>query len=148
MSLNLNEVILAGRITGDLALKSTPNGLPVLSFSIAVDHYSGKEEKKTFFFNCVAWRSTAEFISRFFSKGSPICVVGFLQSRSWDDPKGGGKRYATEVVIKEAKFVENKSSSQNGAIDSQQTAPQTSPAINPDPQDFTETTNTDEDYPF
>ena len=82
-----NRVIMLGRITQDLVLKTTPSGVPVLSFSIAVDRrFQNKgEEKKSDFFNCVAWRSEAEFISRFWTKGRPILIEGELQNRSYDD---------------------------------------------------------------
>lgn len=108
MSLNLNKSILAGRLTADPELKQTPSGLSVTSFSIAVDRKVAKDaEKKTDFITIVAWRQTAEFISRFFRKGSAICIAGSIQTRSWKD-QNGNNRYATEVVADEAYFVESK----------------------------------------
>lgn len=108
MSLNLNKVILAGRLTAKPELKSTPSGVSVTTFSLAVDRRVAKEaEKKTDFINCVAWRGTAEFITRYFDKGSAICIIGNIQTRSWQD-QNGGKRYATEVIADEASFVESK----------------------------------------
>ena len=102
---NLNKVILGGRITADPELKQTPQGVSVTSFSIAVNR-RGKDAQ-TDFINCVAWRQTAEFISKFFKKGSSICITGSVQTRTWND-KDGNKRYATEVVVDEAYFTESK----------------------------------------
>ncbi len=102
----MNKVILMGRITRDPELRSTPNGISVLSFSIAVDRrFSGKNgERQTDFINCVAWRQTAEFIAKYFPKGRMIAVCGSLQTRSWDD-QDGKKRYAMDVVVDEAYFT-------------------------------------------
>lgn len=112
MSLNLNKVILAGRLTAKPELKSTPSGVSVTTFSLAVDRRVAKDaEKKTDFINCVAWKGTAEFITRYFDKGSAICIIGNIQTRSWQD-QNGGKRYATEVIADEASFVESKNSGQ------------------------------------
>lgn len=108
MSLNLNKVILGGRLTADPELKSTPSGNNVTSFTIAIDRKFGKgEEKKTDFINCVAWRGTADFVTKYFSKGSAICVIGEIQTRSWQD-NNGGKRYATEVIVSDVNFVDVK----------------------------------------
>lgn len=116
MSLNLNKVILAGRLTADPELKMTTNQITVTSFSLAVDRKTSKEaEKKTDFINVVAWRHTADFITKYFRKGSPICIVGTIQTRSWED-QHGNKRYATEVVADEASFVESKSSSEQSGL--------------------------------
>ncbi len=111
-SLNLNKVILCGRLTADPELKQTPNGISVVSFTVAVNRrYQSKADSQTAqqadFINAVAWRTTAEFISRYFKKGSAICVTGSIQTRSWTDQQGQ-KRYATEVVVDEAMFVDSK----------------------------------------
>lgn len=106
---NINKVILGGRLTADIELKATPNGVAVAQFTIATNR-KGKDAQ-TDFINCVAWRQTAEFISKYFAKGSSICVVGEIQTRSWDD-KNGGKRYATEVIVSEALFVDSKNDAQ------------------------------------
>lgn len=103
---NINKVILGGRLTADIELKATPSGVAVCQFNIATNR-RGKDAQ-TDFISCVAWRQTAEFISKYFAKGSSICVVGEIQTRSWTD-KDGGKRYATEVVVSEALFVDSKS---------------------------------------
>lgn len=98
-------------MTADPELKTTPSGISVTSFTVAVNRrYSGKdgEETKADFFNVTAWRQTAEFITRYFRKASSICVVGELHNRSWVDQQGQ-KRYATEIVASEAFFVDAKS---------------------------------------
>lgn len=107
-NLNLNKVILGGRLTSDVELKQTQSGVSVCSFTIAVSRKTGKDkEQQTDFINCNAWRQTAEFISKYFSKGSSLCVVGSIQVRTWED-QNGQKRYATEVVVDEAMFVDSK----------------------------------------
>lgn len=105
-NLNLNKSILGGKLTADPELKATLNGVPVCSFTIAVARKAKREE--TDFINCVAWRSMAEFISRYFRKGSSICIVGNIQTRSWDD-SDGKRRYVTEVIVDETMFVDSKS---------------------------------------
>ena len=110
---NLNKVILGGRITADPELKQTPQGVSVTSFSIAVNR-RGKDAQ-TDFINCVAWRQTADFICRFFKKGSSICISGSIQTRTWNDQQNN-KRYATEVVAEEAFFVDAKADAPAGSF--------------------------------
>lgn len=146
MSLNLNKVILAGRLTADPELKVTPSNISVTSVTVAVDRPVAKDaEKKTDFINVVAWRGTAEFIANYFRKGSAICFVGSIQTRSYTDV-AGNKRYVTEVLAEEARFVESKSSSGQTA-----SAPTSSPAPAPygsnQPAHFEEMTP-DDDLPF
>ena len=113
-SLNLNKVVLAGHLTATPELRQTPNGLSVTSFSIAVNRRVTKAadgqnaQNSVDFFNLVAWRNVAEFITRYFKKGSAICVTGSIQNRSWTDQQGN-KRYATDIVVDEAFFVDNNS---------------------------------------
>lgn len=106
---NFNKTILGGRLTADPELKTTPSGVSVTSFTVAVNRRGkGKDgETQADFINVTAWRGLAEFITRHFRKGSSICVVGSLQTRSWTDPQGQ-KHYATEVVADEAYFVDSK----------------------------------------
>ena len=107
---NLNKVILGGRLTADPELKQTPNGIPVVTFSIAVNRrFQSKDnaQQQTDFFNVTAWRATAEFVSRYFHKGSSICVIGSLQNRTWTDQQGA-KRYATDVIADEIQFVDSR----------------------------------------
>lgn len=106
---NINKVILGGRLTADVELKQTQSGVSVCSFSLAVNRKFQREgEQQSDFINCVAWRQTAEFISRYFKKGSSLCIVGNIQTRSWTD-NNGQKRFATEVIVDEALFVDSKS---------------------------------------
>ena len=96
----LNRVILMGRITQELDLKSTPSGVPVLQFSVAVDRGFVKqgEERQADFITCVAWRQQAEFISKYFGKGRMIALEGNLRTRTYDD-KNSTKHYVTEVYV-------------------------------------------------
>ena len=111
---NLNKVILGGRLTANPELKQTTSGIMVLTFSIAVNRkFTSRNDDGTNgqpqadFINCVAWRQTAEFISKYFHKGSSICVIGSIQTRNYTDQQGN-KRYVTEVVVDEANFVDAK----------------------------------------
>lgn len=101
----MNKVELIGRITKDLELRYTQSQKPVLSFSIAVNKRINGENSADFI-NCVAWNTTAEFISKYFKKGQAIAVIGRLQNRSYEDDKG--KHYITEVVVEETEFVGTK----------------------------------------
>lgn len=116
-NLNLNKVILAGRLTADVEQKQTPSGVAVCNFSLAINRkYSKDNEQQTDFISCQAWRGTAEFISKYFSKGSAICVAGSIQTRTWND-NNGNKRYATDVIVDEAMFVDGKNDNQqNGSF--------------------------------
>lgn len=108
---SLNKVILIGNITADPELKQTQSGTSVCSFNIAINRYSKEPDaKKVDFFTVVAWQAKAEFVSRYFKKGSGIVIVGRLENREWTD-KQGNKRTAVEVVADEVSFVGNKDSS-------------------------------------
>ncbi|MEE0969596.1 MAG: single-stranded DNA-binding protein [Clostridia bacterium] len=108
-NLNLNKVILGGRLSSDPELKTTQSGLSVVSFSVAVNRKTKQgEEQKADFFNVTAWRQTAEFVSRYFKKGSSICIVGVLQNSSWTD-QNGQKHSRTDIVADEVMFVDSKS---------------------------------------
>lgn len=107
-NLNLNKTILGGRIATDMELKQTQSGVPVCQFQLAVNRRFSKEgEQNTDFISIVAWKNTAEFISKYFRKGSSICIVGSIQKRNWTD-NNGQKRYTTEVIADEAMFVDSK----------------------------------------
>lgn len=113
-SFNFNKVILGGRVTADPELKATNSGIYVTSFTVAVNRkYSAEGDQQADFINCVAWRKTAEFVTNYFRKGSSICVVGSIQTRSWTD-QNGQKRYATEVVADEVQFVDSKNENSGG----------------------------------
>ena len=106
---SINSVVLMGRLTADPELKQTPSGTSVSSFTLAVDRkfLSADGAKQTDFIPVAAWRHTAEFICRNFIKGALMIVEGEIQTRSWTD-KQGVKRYATEVVVADARFGETK----------------------------------------
>lgn len=102
----LNKAILMGRLTADPELRHTQNNIPVTSFTLAVDRTFGKE-KQTDFLDIVAWRNTAEFVSKWFRKGMLVAVSGRMQTRTWED-KQGNKRKTVEVVADEVFFAEGK----------------------------------------
>ncbi len=110
----MNIVILQGRHTKDPELKTANSGKSIANCSIAVDRsYAPKgEEKKTDFFNLVAFGATAEFICKYFQKGDGIIVTGEIQNRSWQD-KDGIKRYATDIIVSKADFPMGKSGNAN-----------------------------------
>ena len=113
----LNHITIMGRLTRDPELRRTGTGIAVASFSVAVDRdFSGRDggEKETDFIDCVAWRQTGEFVSKYFTKGSMIVVSGRLQIRSWTD-KEGNKRRTAEVVADNVYFGESKRSSEGGS---------------------------------
>ena len=135
----MNKVFETGYIASDVELKQTPDGTSVTSFSIAVKRPHTKD--KADFFKVVCWRKTAEFVSKFFSKGSGIEVVGYLQTRSWED-QNGEKRYAVDIVAEEVDFgkkSKNESSNLNDA---------NAPAYSEHSAPKFEEINTDDDLPF
>ena len=133
----LNRVILMGRITQNLELKTTASGISVTSFSIAVDRNYVKqgEERQTDFINIVCWRKQAEFVCRYFEKGSMIALEGQLQTRTYQ-AKDGSNRYVTEVVADSVSFTgEKREQSNNGYSQPQyQQPPQQSYQQPPQPQ--------------
>lgn len=156
-----NKAILMGRICNDLEIKTTPTGVNVLSFRIAVDRsYQVKgEERKSDFFNVVAWRSSADFISRYFGKGRMIMVEGELQTRQYVD-KNGSTQTVVELVVDSAHFT-GEAKSGNGNNNAASTYPQ-QPHSHPaqatgnapaavstgDTSDFVAASESEEDYPF
>lgn len=110
----INNVTLMGRLTGKPELKTTTSGINVTTFCIAVDRrFQQNGEKQADFINCVAWRNTAEFITRYFDKGDMIAVTGEIQTRKYED-KNGNNRIATEVVINNASFCGGKNNNDTG----------------------------------
>ena len=106
----LNHIVLMGRLTRDPELRYTQSQIPVASFTLAVDRdFGGRDggEKQTDFIDIVAWRSTAEFVSKYFTKGSMAAVSGRLQIRDWTD-REGGKRRSAEVVADNVYFGDSK----------------------------------------
>ena len=135
---NFNHITLGGRLTAKPELKTTPNGTTVCNFTVAVNR-RGKEQT-TDFINCVSFKGTAEFISKFFDKGSSICVVGSLQVRGYTD-KEGNKRTATDVLVESAHFVDGKNDNASGQTETQ-------PAFNAAVEAKFEALGADEDIPF
>ena len=106
----LNHITIMGRLTRDPELRYTQSQTPVASFTLAVDRDFGSRdggEKQTDFIDCVAWRQTAEFVSKYFTKGSMAVVSGRLQIRDWTD-RDGGKRRSAEVVVDNMYFGESR----------------------------------------
>ena len=129
---NFNKVIIGGRLTADPELKTTQSGISVTQFGVAVNRKPKQgTNQETDFFNIVAWRQTADFVARYFRKGSSICVVGVLQNSSWTD-QHGQKHYRTDIVADEVMFVDSKGEGQ---------------ASSPAAPQWTEV-STDEDLPF
>ena len=146
----LNHIDIMGRLTRDPEMRRTASGIACVSFTLAVDRdYSGKDsgEKETDFIDVVAWRSTADFVSKYFTKGRMAVVSGRLQIRSWTD-KEGNKRRTAEVVADNVYFGDSKreeSSGGNYGGYSAQVIPElpTAPA-----QDFTMIEDPDAQLPF
>ena len=110
----LNHIVIMGRLTRDPELRYTQSQLPVATFRVAVDRDFGRgEEKQTDFIDCVAWRSTGEFVSKYFQKGSMAIVSGRLQMRDWTD-KEGNKRRSAEILADSVYFGDSKRDGDGG----------------------------------
>ncbi len=109
---NFNKITLGGRLTADPELKQTQSGVSVVTFGIAVNRKYSRDAQnpETDFFNVTAWRETAEFVTRYFRKGSSICVSGTVQNNSWVD-RQNVKHYRTDVIADEVFFVDSRSES-------------------------------------
>lgn len=143
----LNHIVLMGRLTRDPELRRTGSGTAVANFTLAVDRDFGKNEsgeKETDFIDCLAWRNTAEFVSKYFTKGRMAVVSGRLQIRSWTD-KDGNKRRTAEVVADNVYFGDSKNSNNGNSTAPAYTAPEypTAPA-----QDFETLDGDDDALPF
>ncbi len=144
----LNKVFIMGRLCKDPELRHTQSGTAVASFSLAVDRdFKDKQtgEKTTDFIDCVAWRGTAEFVSRFFSKGRMAVVVGALQIRAWED-KEGNKRRTAEVIAENVYFGDSKRDPLDKLADD--SAPVSYPSSAGSPGEFAELTEDDGELPF
>lgn len=146
----INNAVIMGRLTAEPELKYTPNNIAVLSFTVAVERsFSSRENRQTDFIDVVAWRSTAEFISKYFRKGQMIAVCGSIQTRMWED-KDGKKRKSVEVIANEVSFTESKRDSSPRA---EEYAPAPSdydaPLASSDESDFKELPDSDSgELPF
>ena len=137
----LNKVVLMGRLTKAPELRYTQSDIPVVSFTLAVDRGFKSGDQQTDFINIVAWRGTAEFVSKWFSKGQLVAVSGRLQARTYKD-RDGNNRAAVEVVADECFFAENKREKTEGTYD----AP--SQSVPPSQDEYEELYGEDEDLPF
>ena len=110
----INITVLLGRIVADPELKQTPSGNSVVNFTLAVErsHCKSGEERQCDFLDCVAWRGTAEFISKYFHKGNLIAVIGEIQTRTYED-KSGKNHKVTEILVSSASFCESKKNNSN-----------------------------------
>lgn len=109
----LNTAIIMGRLTADPELKTTRSNISVTSFTVAVDrNYKSGDERQTDFIDVVAWRGTADFVSRYFKKGQMIAVQGSIQTRPYED-KNGNKRKAVEIVADNVSFCGSKNERNN-----------------------------------
>lgn len=139
----LNKITIMGRLTKDPELRRTNSGTAVASFTIAVDRDFG--EKKSDFFNCVAWKGTGELVSKHFTKGRPILISGRLETRQWTD-KNDNKRTEVEIIAENVYFCDSK---KEPSAPQAYTAPQpyAAPVTN-QYEEFEEITENDEDLPF
>lgn len=143
----LNHITIMGRFTRDPELRRTGSGVPVASFTVAVDRdFSGKDgaEKETDFIDVVAWRQTGEFVSKYFTKGRMAVVSGRLQIRSWKDKDGNNRRTA-EVVADNVYFGDSKNSNSDSMVGAFVANNITSPTP---ANDFAELTDDDAQLPF
>lgn len=116
----MNKVELIGRLTKDPELKTTNNQTQFCNFTLAVDRRfkDANGQRQADFINCVAWKQTATFVTKYFKKGNRLAVCGWIQTRTYED-QGGVKQYVTEVVVDDAEFVE----SQSGTLEASAPAP-------------------------
>ncbi len=145
----INNVVLMGRLVATPELRSTGTGVSVASFTIAVERAFAKagEQRQADFIDCVAWRQTAEFITRYFQKGSMIAVTGNIQTRNFED-KNGNKRKAVEVVVDNASFCGSKAESgTTGGYSAPAPAAPAPSFASASESDFEEITE-DDDLPF
>lgn len=146
----LNVTALVGRLTADPELRHTPNDIPVTSFTIAVprSYTRAGEERQSDFIDIVAWRSTAEFVCKYFKKGQLIAVEGAIQTRSYED-KEGNRRKAFEIVANNVHFTESKKGSSYSGTEEHKNILEEDPAAyeNGNSDDFQEI-QSDDDLPF
>lgn len=144
-----NTVILSGRMTADPELKTTQSGVSVVSFCIAVQRkYKSGKDTETDFINIIAWRQTAEFIAKYFTKGSLIGIEGSIQTRKYED-RDGNNRTVFEVVANNAQFVLPKSSAEKAFNSGEDNSiDNTENRSNANTDDFSEADISQEDLPF
>ena len=149
----LNRAILMGRLTKDPELRYTPSNVAVTTFTLAVDRNFARqgEQRQTDFINIVAWRQTAEFVSKYFTKGQLVAVSGSIQTRTWDDNEGK-RHYVTEVVADDVYFAESKRDSSGQPVAAPYQPPVAAPAAPsyqvPQPTADFQMSPDDDDLPF
>ncbi len=144
----LNCAVIMGRLTADPELRQTPSGVSVTRFSVAVDrgYVKAGEERKTDFINVVCWRQTAEFVTRYFSKGSMIAVQGSIQTGSYE--KDGIKRSTFEIVADNVSFCGSKSETGTGNVQRTAAATETAATFSNGSVDDFSAIADDDDLPF
>lgn len=146
----INSVVIMGRLTYEPELRATPSGVSVVRFQVAVDRSYQKagEERKTDFIDVTAWRQTAEFVSKYFRKGSMIAVEGSIQTDNFTD-KDGNKRKSVQVVASNVSFCGSKAESGTTGANSNPAFAQPAPSYaSADNSDFEEIVDDDDDLPF
>ena len=147
----INMVALMGRLTFEPELRTTPNGVSVIRFQVACDrnYQKDSQNRQADFIDCVAWRQTAEFISRYFHKGSMIAVEGTIQTSNFTD-KNGAKRKQVEVLVNNVSFCGGKSENgSQGTRSGMDINPEPAPSYSSaDNSDFEEIVDDDDDLPF
>ena len=145
----LNHITIMGRLVRDPDYRTTGSGLSVSNFSVAVDRdfKTDSGEKETDFIDCVAWRNTAEFVTKYLHKGSMVVVSGRLQIRSWTD-KDGNKRRTAEVVADNVYFAESKRQSDSNSAGAPSPAMSYQPPVVPSGADFALLDDDDAQLPF
>ena len=150
----LNHIVIMGRLTRDPELRTTQAGVSVTSFTVAVDRdFGGRDggERQTDFIDCVAWRQTGEFVSKYFHKGSMMVVSGRLQSRKWQD-REGNNRTSWEINADNVYFGESRRDSGESSYDGRSTYEQRSyeapKSVSPAPSAFSELGDDDGELPF
>lgn len=149
-ALNFNQAILAGRLTADPELKTTQSGISVTQFTVAVSRPKRKDDNTdtSDFISCVAWKERAELVTKYFRKGSAIMVIGQIQTRTWTD-NNNQKRYATEILVDNIRFVDSKADAAQKSPTANKNAG--APSYIPDAYkalNFVEVTADDGDLPF
>lgn len=144
----INCAVIMGRLTADPELRTTTSGISVTTFTVAVDrsYVRPGEERQADFINVTAWRQTADFVTKYFRKGSMIAVQGSIQTRSYED-KNGNKRTATEIIADNVSFCGSRNSD-NGSQNRFEAPAQNAPAYQSDDTSAFQNISNDEDFGF
>ena len=145
----INNVVLMGRLVATPELRSTGTGVSVASFTLAVERAYAKagEQRQADFIDCIAWRNTAEFITRYFQKGSMIAITGNIQTRNYED-KNGNKRKAVEVLVDQASFCGSKAETGTSGNSYAPAASAPAPSFASGSESDFEEISEDDDLPF